>query len=60
MAIYKGLLLAWELNIKDLWSYSDSGNTVKLITKPVDKLHHYKAILNNIKDILNRDWQVLR
>jgi hypothetical protein len=60
MAIYKGFFLAWELNIKDLWSYSDSRNTVKLITEPVDEWHHYAAILNNIKDILNRDWQVLR
>ncbi|GAU50029.1 hypothetical protein TSUD_240220 [Trifolium subterraneum] len=32
MAIYKGLLLAWELNIKDLWCYSDSKMAIKLIT----------------------------
>ncbi|MCH79684.1 RNA-directed DNA polymerase (Reverse transcriptase) [Trifolium medium] len=36
MAIYKGLLLAWELNIKDLWCYSDSEMAIKLITEPVD------------------------
>jgi ribonuclease HI len=59
MAIYKGLLLAWDLNIKDLWCYSDSVMAIKLITDPVDDWHHYAAILNNIKDIMKRDWQVL-
>ncbi|GAU30888.1 hypothetical protein TSUD_15740 [Trifolium subterraneum] len=52
LTIYKGLLLAWELNIKDLWCYSDSEMAIKLITEPVDERHHYAAILNNIKDIL--------
>ncbi|GAU49474.1 hypothetical protein TSUD_91460 [Trifolium subterraneum] len=58
MAILKGLLLAWELNIKDLSCYSDFATAIKLITEPVDVWHHYAVILNNIKDILNRDWQV--
>ncbi|GAU22350.1 hypothetical protein TSUD_106780 [Trifolium subterraneum] len=55
MAIYKGLLLAWELNIKELWCYSDSKMAIKLITDPTDVWHHYAAILNNIKDILDRE-----
>ncbi|GAU45861.1 hypothetical protein TSUD_371570 [Trifolium subterraneum] len=55
MTIYKGLILAWELNIKDLWCYSDSEMAIKLITEPVDEWHHYATILNNIKDILKRD-----
>ncbi|GAU12283.1 hypothetical protein TSUD_141910 [Trifolium subterraneum] len=58
-AIYKGLLLAWDLNIKDLWCYSDSEMAIKLISESVDQWHHYAAILNNIQDILRRDWQVL-
>jgi ribonuclease HI len=37
MAIYKGLLLVWDLNIKDLWCYSDSKNAIKLITDAVDE-----------------------
>jgi ribonuclease HI len=36
MTIYKGLLLAWELDIKDLWCYSNSKNAIKLITERVD------------------------
>ncbi|GAU35137.1 hypothetical protein TSUD_394630 [Trifolium subterraneum] len=55
MAIYKGLLLAWELNIKDLWCYSDSEMVIKLITEPVDEWHHYATILINIKEILGKD-----
>ncbi|PNX62930.1 ribonuclease H, partial [Trifolium pratense] len=57
MAIYKGLHLAWELNITDSWCYSNSVMTLKLITETVDEWHHYAAIINNIKDILNRNWQ---
>ncbi|GAU12548.1 hypothetical protein TSUD_182620 [Trifolium subterraneum] len=49
MPIYKGLLLAWELNMKDMWCYSDSKMAIKLITDPIDAWHHYAVILNNIK-----------
>ncbi|GAU31755.1 hypothetical protein TSUD_146430 [Trifolium subterraneum] len=59
MAMYKGLLLAWDLNAKDLWCYSDSKMAIKLITEPVDEWHHYATMLNNIKELLNRDWRVL-
>ncbi|MCH88180.1 ribonuclease H protein, partial [Trifolium medium] len=38
---YHGLLLTWELNIKDLRCYSDSETAIKLITEPVDEWHHY-------------------
>jgi hypothetical protein len=37
MAINKGLLLAWELNITDLWCYSDSVTAIKLFNEPVDE-----------------------
>jgi ribonuclease HI len=58
MAIYKGLLLAWEMNIKDLWCYSDSKTAIKLVMEPVDEWHHYAVILNNIQGILRREWHV--
>ncbi|CAJ2670435.1 unnamed protein product [Trifolium pratense] len=32
---------------------------ITFVTEPVDVWHHYAAIINNIKDILNRDWQVV-
>jgi ribonuclease HI len=59
MAIFKGLQLAWELNIRNLWCYSDSVTALKLISEPVDEWHHYAAIIRNIKEILNRNWQVV-
>jgi ribonuclease HI len=58
LALYHGLQLAWELNIRELLCYSDSGTAIKLITEPVDEWHHYAAILHNIKDILARNWRV--
>jgi ribonuclease HI len=54
MTIYKGLLLAWELDIKELWCYSDSKTAISLITELVDEWHHYAAIIHNIKDIITR------
>jgi ribonuclease HI len=53
-----GFFLLWDLNIKDVWCYSDSRTAIKLIMEPVDEWHHYAAIIKNIKDILNRGWQV--
>jgi ribonuclease HI len=58
LALYHGLRLAWELNIKDLLCYSNYGTAITLLTEPVDEWHHYAAILLNIKDILARDWRV--
>jgi hypothetical protein len=49
---------AWQLNIKELWCYSDSETAIKLIWKPVDEWHHYAAILLNIKNIIAREWRV--
>ncbi|GAU39617.1 hypothetical protein TSUD_397060 [Trifolium subterraneum] len=49
MAINNGLLLAWELNITDLWCYSDSVTTIKLLNEPVDEWHHYATIITNIR-----------
>ncbi|GAU41733.1 hypothetical protein TSUD_349940 [Trifolium subterraneum] len=50
MALYHGILLAWQLNIKELWCYSDFETAIKLIIEPVDEWHHYAAILLNIND----------
>jgi hypothetical protein len=41
-----------------LWCYSDSRSAITLIIESVDEWHHYAAIINNIKDNMNRDWQV--
>ncbi|PNX76961.1 ribonuclease H, partial [Trifolium pratense] len=34
--VYHGLALAWELDIKELWCYSDSKTVIKLLADPVN------------------------
>jgi ribonuclease HI len=58
LAVYHGLTLAWELDIKDLWCYSDSKIVIKLLSDHVNDWHCYAAIIYNIKDLLARDWRV--
>jgi ribonuclease HI len=58
LAVYHGLVLAWGLEIKELWCYTDSKTAIKLITDSVNDWHHYAAIIHNIKDLLARDWRV--
>ncbi|GAU17063.1 hypothetical protein TSUD_105620 [Trifolium subterraneum] len=58
LAVYHGLVLAWDMDIKDLICYSDSKTAIKLIGDPINEWHHFAAILQNIKDILARDWRV--
>jgi ribonuclease HI len=58
LAVYHGLVLAWELQIRKLCCYSDSKTAINLITESVNKWYHYAAIFYNIKDILARDWRI--
>ncbi|CAJ2637225.1 unnamed protein product [Trifolium pratense] len=58
LAIYYGLVMAWEFGITDLWCYSDSKVAIKLISESVNAWHHYAAILYNIKEYLARDWRI--
>ncbi|PNY14947.1 ribonuclease H [Trifolium pratense] len=37
LAMYNGLVLAWELDIKDLWCYSDSKTVIKLLSDHVNE-----------------------
>ncbi|GAU31243.1 hypothetical protein TSUD_149290 [Trifolium subterraneum] len=58
LAIYHGLVLAWELDIKDLCCYSDSKTAIKLLSDHVNEWHQYAAIIYNIKNFLSRNWRV--
>jgi ribonuclease HI len=58
LAVYYGLTMAWELDIKELWCYSDSKTVIKLLSDSVNPWHHYAAIIHNIKDLLAKDWNV--
>ncbi|GAU24184.1 hypothetical protein TSUD_84190 [Trifolium subterraneum] len=55
LAMYHGLVLAWKLNIKDMWCYSDSKTAIKLLSDHVNEWHHYAAIIYNIKDLLTKN-----
>ncbi|PNX87731.1 ribonuclease H [Trifolium pratense] len=37
LAVYHGLVLAWELDIKDLWCYSDYKIVIKLLSNHVNE-----------------------
>jgi hypothetical protein len=59
LAVYHVLVLAWGLEIKELWCYSDCKTVIKLITDPIiSAWHHYATIIHNINDLLVRDWRV--
>jgi hypothetical protein len=55
LAVYHGLSLAWELDIKELWCYFVSKNVIKLLSDSVNAWHHYAVISHNIKDLLAKD-----
>jgi ribonuclease HI len=58
LVVYHGLILAWGLDVKEMWCYSDSKTVIKLPNDPVNDWHHYAAIIHNIKELLLRDWRV--
>jgi len=37
LAVYHKLIMAWEFGILELWCYSDSKKTIKLISDPVNE-----------------------
>ncbi|KAK2446854.1 hypothetical protein QL285_017603 [Trifolium repens] len=37
LVVYHGLVLTWELDIKDLWCYSDSKTVIKLLFDHVNE-----------------------
>lgn len=57
MALYHGLNLAWSKNYHDLTCYSESKNVLQLVAT-TNNWHNYSPIIKNIKDFLDRDWNV--
>ncbi|MCI15795.1 ribonuclease H protein, partial [Trifolium medium] len=52
LAVYHDLVLAWELNIKDLWCYSDSKTVIKLLSDHRVRLVHTLRERNTCADFL--------
>jgi ribonuclease HI len=53
-AIYKGLLLAKDMNIDDLVCYSDSLHCVNLIKGPRVRYHIHDVLIQDIKELLSQ------
>lgn len=58
MAILKGLSLAWDLGIRRLVCCSDSKMAIDIIEKACNLFHVYAVLIQNIKDLLMKDWLV--
>ncbi|PNX95949.1 ribonuclease H [Trifolium pratense] len=58
LALLFGLQLAWDKGLSNIICYSDSLNVVKLVTAPITPMHLYAAILQEVKNLMNRNWTV--
>ncbi|KAJ1397035.1 Ribonuclease H domain [Sesbania bispinosa] len=58
MAIYRGLQMAWNNHTPKLKCYSDSTNAIHLINEEDIYFHKYAAIFMDIREFLNRPWEV--
>lgn len=57
MAIYKGILLAWDLDFLNLVCYNDSKMALDLVERKCNHSHSYPALIQSMKDLL-KDWSV--
>jgi ribonuclease HI len=53
-AIYKGLLLAKDMNIDEFVCYSDSLHCVNLIKGPQVRYHIHAVLIQDIKELLSQ------
>jgi len=56
-AIHRGLLLAKEMNFQEVFCYTDSLHCVQILKELTPKFHKYATLIQDIKDLLNLDWQ---
>ncbi|GAU50441.1 hypothetical protein TSUD_409510 [Trifolium subterraneum] len=59
LAILQGLLVAWEIeNIKYVSVRSDCRIALSLITGSTPQPHQYSQIIDQIKELISRDWLI--
>ena len=58
IAIYQGLRLAWDHGFKCVLCKSDSLEAIRLIYSSNVLLHHFQAVIMEIKFWLSKDWRV--
>ncbi|XP_057420427.1 uncharacterized protein LOC130714518 [Lotus japonicus] len=50
--------MAWQLGHRQVVCYSDSLLAVTLIQEPPSHFHEFAVLINNICDLLRKDWVV--
>lgn len=58
VAILYGLDACWHRRYRKVELFTDSLVALGLITKPHSSFHHYAAVVNGIKSLLQRNWDV--
>lgn len=58
IAMYKGLLLAWDQDYSQVACYSDSLLAIQLVQSPLNQLHAYATVIQHIKDCIRQNWTV--
>lgn len=58
MALYHGLHLAWSRDFRYVLCETDSKDVVRLVRETVDTHHLHHAILADIEEYINREWQI--
>lgn len=56
MAIFRGLVMAWDMGYRVVECQSDSLDAVNLALSPPIARHLYEALLLDIRDMLERPW----
>jgi ribonuclease HI len=59
MAILHGLELCWVNSYRNIACYSDSLQAVSLIKKGVSPYHHFANEIQQIRQVLSKDWDVV-
>ena len=59
IATFQGLCLAWNHGFRRVLCESNSLEAIRLIHSPSPDLHHFQAVIMEIKSWLSREWHVL-
>jgi ribonuclease HI len=58
LAIHNGLMLAWDIGYNDVSCRSDCKEALSLIHEPIFRPHKYVGIIDSIKELISRDWNI--
>lgn len=58
LALYHGLSFAWTKGFRSLICYTDSQNALQLVLDDLNIWNRYASVIQSIKDMLRRNWDV--